>query len=581
MIQEFLGETFASLRLFLVNVGKNFHEEILYLSIFLLFYLSLIALMRTLSHRVERKLLPLIRLGFLLSGYTLFYFLFSKESNVDLLQVFLVVIYVDVLLTLFNSLGAFLRWGRLSSISGKALILLSGVFIFFQNISPPKIYLFYLTGFKLTVALLLTLVLLKLYSLITKIVNKPMLKRSLKRVRPFLIVLYLALTLAWVFGAVRLSQTFLIKLSALIGILIAFIMFQVYLLSKLEDILGRDFKSLREDLRKFLTLISLFILYKGLDALFDLEPIIKLLKGMHLINTELVKISAFSILESLYVFFLFWYLTALVKDGVYIYYMRKNMEIEAGSFRALISNLGILLAVIVALINLGLTWKVMVPVAGALGIGLGFGLQTIFNNYVSGFILLLSKNIKVGDLVEIEGSAGETIGRTAGTIFGKVVNINILTTIIRTNDNFEIAIPNSEFISGRIVNYSLSDPYIRVRIPFGVSYSSDPKKVKEILLRIARDSDLVLKEPPPNVWFYEMGDSALIFYLLVWVDIRKFWRMRALKSELYFKAWEELKKEGIEVPFPQRDVWFKNKLKIEIDERGISGRGSERGEESP
>lgn len=581
MIQKFLGETLTSLRLFLVDVGENLREEILYLSIFSLSYLAIVALLKMLLHGRDKRILLITKLGILLLGYALIHFMSLRKTDVDLLQVFLVIIYMDVLLTLFKALGMFLRLGRFSSALGRLLIVLSGVFLFFQNLSPPRTLPVYIVGFKLTVALLLTVILMKLYSALIDRTEKPIVKRFLRRARPFLLVLYLALTLAWVFGAVKLSQTFLIKLSALIGTLIAFIMVQVYTLSKLEALLGEDFKPLREDLRRFLSLILLFVLYRGLDILFNLDPILNLLREIHLINTELVKISALSILESLYVFFLLWYLTAIVKDGVYTYYIKGNREIEAGSFRALVSNLGILLAVIVALMNLGLTWKVMVPVAGALGIGLGFGLQTIFNNYISGFILLLSKNIKVGDLVEIEGSVGETLGRTAGTIFGKVVNINVLTTVIRTNDNFEIAIPNSEFISGRIVNYSLSDPYIRVRIPFGVSYSSDPKKVKEVLLRVAKESDLVLKEPPPNVWFYEMGDSALIFYLLVWVDIRKFWRMKALRSELYFRAWEELKKEGIEVPFPQRDVWFKNKLRIEIDERGFPERSPGGGKESP
>ena len=326
-------------------------------------------------------------------------------------------------------------------------------------------------------------------------------------------------------------------------------------------------------------LLSIFILYRGLDLLFDLGAVKGFLGGVHLIDTELVKISLLSLLESIYLFLVLFSFTHLLKNFLYLYFYRRGMEIEAGSFRALTSNLGAFLSVVIALINMGITWKVLVPLAGALGIGLGFGLQTIFNNYVSGFILLLSKNIKVGDLVELEGSAGQAIGRRGETIFGKVVNINILTTVIRTNDNFEIAIPNSEFVSGRIVNYSLSDPKVRVRIPFGVSYQSDPKKVREVLLRVASGIEGVLKDPPPKVWFYEMADSALIFYLLVWVDIRRFWRMRALRSEIYFRAWEELKKEGVEIPFPQRDVWFKNPLKVEIDERGLHERGGRGGEE--
>ena len=134
-----------------------------------------------------------------------------------------------------------------------------------------------------------------------------------------------------------------------------------------------------------------------------------------------------------------------------------------------------------------LTWKVILPLAGALGIGLGFGLQTILNNYVSGFIMMFSKNIKVGDFVEIPGSAGQFINNNSQTIFGRVEDISILTTRIKTLDGIDILVPNSTFIGSQIINYTFRSPYVRIRFPFGVAYSSNPKKVKEILLKVASD----------------------------------------------------------------------------------------------
>ena len=144
-------------------------------------------------------------------------------------------------------------------------------------------------------------------------------------------------------------------------------------------------------------------------------------------------------------------------------------------------------------------------------------------------------------------------------------SIDILSTTIQTTDGIEIVVPNSQFLSNQIINYSLSDSNIRIRIPFGVSYSSDPNTVKELLLGVARGHKQILNNPEPNVWFSEYGDSALVFYLLFWVDIRLLWRINPLVSETYFNAWYELEKAGVVIPFPQRDVWFKNNLKIEVD----------------
>ncbi|MDQ7081934.1 MAG: mechanosensitive ion channel [Aquificota bacterium] len=187
------------------------------------------------------------------------------------------------------------------------------------------------------------------------------------------------------------------------GILFGYYSLQVYLISHLERIFPDSFSAVKDSLRKFLTLLALFVLYKGVELLFPLDKAKSYLGRAYVINTELVKVSLLSLIESLFIFFFFLSLTALLKNLAYVYYMNRGKEVEAGSIRALISNTGLLLTATLSLVHLGITWKVMIPIAGAVGVGLGFGLQTIFNNYVSGFILLLSKNIKVGDLVEIEG----------------------------------------------------------------------------------------------------------------------------------------------------------------------------------
>ena len=576
--------SFELLRSFFKGLVQEPIAELSVLIAFTVTYLFLLRGLRLFSESLRKPLaFRFLRLFLALSFYALATVGIERYSELLSLHIIIAGFYVEALISLVSLLEMWIKPGTLYLVLTRVFLFMGGISLFLQDLSrryDPALGSFYSIGFKLFSALFLTVLLIETFSRVAEELRDRVIGRVLGRARLGFLILYIFIITAWVLGEVSLSRDFVIRVVLITGILFGYYSLQVYLISHLERSFPDSFSAIKDSLRKFLTLLALFILYKGMEILFPLEKAKSYLGRAYVINTELVKISLLSLVESLFIFFFFLSLTALLKNIAYMYYMKKGKEVEAGSIRALISNTGLLLTATLSLVHLGITWKVMIPIAGAVGVGLGFGLQTIFNNYVSGFILLLSKNIKVGDLVEIEGNAGRAIGSTSETIFGQVANINILTTVIRTTDNVEIAIPNSEFVSGRIINYSLSDPYIRVRIPFGVSYSSDPKKVRDILLRVAQESDIILKEPKPKVWFYEMGDSALIFYLLVWVDVRKFYRMRALRSEIYFRAWEELKKEGIEIPFPQRDLWFKNPLKVEIDERGLHERGSKGGKES-
>ncbi len=582
-VYPFFKDVTVLVSAYLLDLTQDPLREGLTLLAFLIAYAATRVLIGGLLTRGRANLRYLMRLISVLLLYSVSHYLLARFPSLNVLHLILVLLYAEVLRVIYGFSHTYLHFGLLSRVLFNSALVLNALFLFFQSLSlnVSALEWVYAILFKLTLAVMLSIYVPKLYSLAVERIKSEFLRRTLRRSSFVFLLLYLVVVLAWVFGTVRLSRDLVVKVSALAGVLFTYFLLQVYAVTSLERLLGQLSLNVKGSLRGFLSILSLFILYKGLDLLFDLTPIKGFLSRTYIIHTELLKISVLSLLESVYLFILLISFTNLLKNSVYVYFLRRGQEVEAGSLKALTSNLGVLISVTLSLVHLGVTWKVLVPFAGALGIGLGFGLQTIFNNYVSGFILLLSKNIKVGDFVELEGSAGSVIGREGSSIFGQVVNINILTTVVRTNDNVEVAIPNSEFVSGRIVNYSLSDPFIRVRIPFGVSYSSDPKKVEEVLLRVARSTENVLKEPPPQVWFYEMGDRALIFYLLVWVDIRRFWRIRALRSDIYFKAWEELRKEGIEIPFPQRDVWFKNPLKVEIDERGFLRGGSGGSKEGP
>ena len=183
--------------------------------------------------------------------------------------------------------------------------------------------------------------------------------------------------------------------------------------------------------------------------------------------------------------------------------------------------------------------------SGALGIGLGLGFQTIAKNFASGLILLLEQPIKVGDRVQV------------GDLLGDIVNIGARGAWVRTNDNVVMIVPNSEFIEGRVTNWTANDRKVRITIRFGVSYSSAPEHVQDVTLRLAGEHPDVLKDPGPNVIFTGFGDSSLDFALRVWTS-KQVTTPRSFSSDLYFKLFAALKAEGIEIPFPQRDLHLRS-----------------------
>jgi small-conductance mechanosensitive channel len=199
---------------------------------------------------------------------------------------------------------------------------------------------------------------------------------------------------------------------------------------------------------------------------------------------------------------------------------------------------------------IGLPWvgvdlSNLVILGGAIGIGVGLGLQGVANNFISGLILLTERPIRVGDRVEVGGTSGDIV-RIAGR-----------STWVRTNDNVVIIIPNAEFITNRVTNWTANDRQIRFAIPLGVSYGSDPDRVREVLLEVARSHADVLDEPSPEVIFTGFGDSSLAFELRVWT-ITRVQFPKTLASELYYAVFRAFREHGIEIPFPQRDLHVKS-----------------------
>ncbi len=204
-----------------------------------------------------------------------------------------------------------------------------------------------------------------------------------------------------------------------------------------------------------------------------------------------------------------------------------------------------LTGMMIGLQSAGLNLSSLVVLGGAVSIGVGFGLQTIANNFVSGLILLVERPIKLGDRVEV------------GEINGDVVRIAARSTWIRTNDNVVIIVPNSEFVSNRITNWTANDRQVRFSVPVGVSYGSNPEKVRDVLVKVAQDHPDVLDQPPPEVRFVRFGDSSLDFELRVWT-IKRVQTPKTLISELFFSIFRAFAEQGIEIPFPQRDLHLKS-----------------------
>lgn len=195
---------------------------------------------------------------------------------------------------------------------------------------------------------------------------------------------------------------------------------------------------------------------------------------------------------------------------------------------------------LIAMDTIGFDLTALKIAFGALGVGIGFGLQNIVNNFVSGLILLFERRVEKGDIL------------VAGDTEGRVLSIGLRSSVLRTRAGVEIVVPNSEIVSTRVTNYSLHDSLNRVDLPVGVSYSADPNELREILLAAAKEEPLALESPAPDVIFAGYGDSSIDFELRVWIDDA--WLIPSVKSALYFSIWYKLAEAGIEIPFPQRDL---------------------------
>lgn len=226
------------------------------------------------------------------------------------------------------------------------------------------------------------------------------------------------------------------------------------------------------------------------------------------------------------------------------FYPKRNIESGVAiSINRLIYYSFIVIAIAVAMGVLGISIQSLMVVIGALGVGIGFGLQNIVNNFASGLILLFERSIKVGDIIVVNGT------------WGTVKHLGLRATIIQTFANAEMIVPNSDLVSSTVNNWTMTNRQTRFTVKVGVAYGTDTKLVKDVLLKIASNHSNVLKEPAPSVVFTEFGDSSLNFELRCWVkDISSMWKTQ---DEIMYEVDNEFKNNNISIPFPQRDLYIK------------------------
>jgi small-conductance mechanosensitive channel len=377
--------------------------------------------------------------------------------------------------------------------------------------------------------------------------------RGLDRIYPLAFVLTLMTALLQWAGYRRLAIFVWIRTWALAGLFVLAMLLHHAIRSALRAlIVGEEtgsaeavtfYRSTRR-LLDYVGVIVIILIALRLTSLSD--PLARLLNvrvgtvgGQPL--TPLVLIEAAAIVAG------FVFVAQLLRDYLE-YQVYPALNVDAGVAHAIDTFIIYSLAVVGALAALeavGLGIGTITLFAGAFGIGLGFGLQSIANNLASGITIIFSRSLRRGDIV--------TVGDTVGV----VQEVGIRATRMRTRDDVEYLIPNSEFVSGKIINWTRSNPHARLHVPLGVSYGADPVQVREILERVAAHTPTVERHPAPEVWFVGFGDSSLNFELLVWMNIRTYARDK-VASDLYFAIFEAFKEAGIEIPFPQRDLHIRS-----------------------
>jgi potassium efflux system protein len=253
------------------------------------------------------------------------------------------------------------------------------------------------------------------------------------------------------------------------------------------------------------------------------------------------------------------FLAAKNLRGVFEVGFFERFNLDAGARYAAVAILEYIvigLGIVIGFSQLGIDWSKLQWVVAALGVGLGFGLQEIVANFVSGLIILFERPIRVGDTV------------TIGTLSGTVSNIKIRATTITDFDNREVLLPNKSIITENVTNWTLNDSVTRILMTVGVAYGSDVSAVRDMLMKAVEEHPDVLKSPPPQVFFMGHGDSSLDFEVRVFIDHPT--KRLPMTHEINTLINQKLIENGYEIPFPQRDLHIISRTEKElVEETGV------------
>ena len=307
--------------------------------------------------------------------------------------------------------------------------------------------------------------------------------------------------------------------------------------------------------RRGVFLIRLFLILWWFDRLLNRFGVSYVLTDwIAFVNSTEFDFGALTIdLGNIVTFFVTMWIAVLISRMVRFFlqndvYPRLSLGRGMSSAMSTLTNYSILaVGFVMAFSAAGMDFENIALLAGAFGIGIGFGLQSIVNNFLSGLILIFERPIQVGDTIEFQGANGPQLG--------KVKRIGIRASIVRSLDGAEIIIPNANLVSNDVTNWTKSDQLRRVEVKVGVAYGSDPDEVLALLLRVAENHPEILKRPEPVALFMEFGDSSLNFSLRGWTP--DFDNYLVLRSQLTVEVFRALKKAEITIPFPQQDVHIK------------------------
>ena len=300
-------------------------------------------------------------------------------------------------------------------------------------------------------------------------------------------------------------------------------------------------------IKRLLTMgLAIILVLSATRVLAIYEPLIILLKTP-LITLQSVKFSLFNMCSAILIvgaaLLSSKMVRAILNARVY-----PSLNVDIGVAYAINTILGYAVIVVgffLVLIALGVNLSALTVVAASLSVGIGFGLQTLTENLISGFIILFGRTVRKGDYI------------TISDVYGRVEAVGARSVVVRTPDNYDLLIPSKELVGNALINWTYQDSIVRLHVPVGVSYSCDPRQVEKLLLQTIKNYKRVEQKPEPEVWLVGFGDSSVNFEILVHYDCRKIIPKRII-GELNYLIWDALKEANIEIPFPQRDLHLRS-----------------------